>query len=92
MATNHIILPASEGRESFNPTIKGDIDIALTMVCQMNNLSKEKVVNELVTTYVNDEIEKFDTNSLASYSKETKKVDPEAQQLARLVAMNKILG
>lgn len=87
---NHIILPATEGREPYNPTIKADSDIALTMACEILGLKKEQVVNELVAGWVNEKIEGMNIQTLAKYSNE-KKRDTEAQQLARLVTANKVI-
>lgn len=78
-----------EGRETYAPVIAPELDVLLTMVCQMKDLKKEAVIHEITERWVNDQIDPMTDKELSRYAK-MKKADPQSKQAARHFVVEKV--
>lgn len=89
---NYITLyTATEEREECQVTIDKQFDVALTMLTEIEGTKKTEIIHDLLKTYINKHITATDIPTLAEYSQRRKKTDTMSQQLARLVAMEKVM-
>ena len=80
-----------EDREDCEIKLDKQLDVAFSMVTEIEGTKKSDVVHDLLKTYINKHIADKDIQTLAEYSQRKKKTDVMGQQLARLVAMEKVM-
>lgn len=82
---------STEGREECTVTIHPLVDVAFTMVTDLEGTKKSDVIHMLLRDYINTCILDLDVKTLAEYSQRGKKTDTMAKKEARYIMAEKIM-
>lgn len=81
----------AENREQATIDIDKQVDVAFTMIADIYKYDKTAIVHSLLKPFLNEKIANTDRKTISLYSKKGKNTDLDAKQLARLIAVEKIL-